>query len=232
MSNQTITIVEDDVVMAEVISLYLQKEGYSVTVFNSAEKAWLHITNNLPNLLLLDVNLPGETGFQLAEKYRSISSDGIIIFLTGNAEVKEKLTGFKIGGDDYITKPFVPEELMARVKVHLKREKKFKEKKDDEVFVIGDLLFNIKAKTVFKNNEELTLFVKEKKLLFFMAENYGRIFSAEELFDAVWSWDSEAELKTVAVHMSNIRKKIEDNPKDPKVLHTVRGFGYKLFFEN
>lgn len=230
MSNQTIVIVEDDLVLAEVVSLYLQKEGYSVLVFNNAEDAWLHIQHQFPGLLLLDVTLPGETGFQLAEKFRKVCKEGIVIFLTGNTTIEEKLTGFRLGGDDYITKPFIPEELIARVKAQFRRKQE-KEMEKQEL-QIGDLCLNFLAKTVHKKEQELELFVKEKKLLFFLAENYGRIFSSEELFAALWNWDSEAELKTVAVHISNIRKKIEDDPKQPKFLHTVRGFGYKLYYNS
>lgn len=230
MSNPSIVIVEDDTIMAEVLSLYLQKEGYDVTTFESVEKAWLHIERHFPQLLILDVNLPGQTGFQLATKIRNITPNGSIIFLTGNASLEEKLMGFQVGGDDYITKPFIMEELLARVNAHLRKEKVSQATRNSEKIKIGDLILDLRTKNVYKNGKELYLFVKEKKLLYFLANNYDQVFSADELFDTLWGLDSDAELKTVAVHISNLRKKIEENPKQPRYLHTVRGFGYKFVY--
>lgn len=230
MINPSIVIVEDETVMAEVVSLYLQKEGYEVTTFHNAEEAWLDIEFHSPDLVLLDVNLPGQTGFELAKQIRSLSNDISIVFLTGNASLEEKLMGFQLGGNDYITKPFMIEELIARVKVQLRRDKVKQENQNKEEIIIGDLLLDLKDKNVYKNGEELFLFVKEKKLLYYLANHYNRVFSAEELFDSLWGLDSDAELKTVAVHISNLRRKIEDNPKQPQYLHTVRGFGYKLYY--
>lgn len=231
MFQASIVIVEDDIMMAEVLSLYLRKEGYDVKTFESAEEAWLQIRKHFPNLLLLDVNLPGETGFELAKKYREISQDGVLIFLTGNSTIEEKLMGFQVGGDDYITKPFDIDELLARVKVHLKKEQAIQEVKPKDIMSIGELQLDLRKKEVTKNQKEIPLFVKEKKLLFFLASNYDQVFSAEDIFELVWGLDSEAELKTVAVHISNLRKKIETDPKRPEFLHTVRGFGYKFFYK-
>ncbi|WP_042349190.1 response regulator transcription factor [Bacillus massiliigorillae] len=231
MFQASIVIVEDDVMMSEVLSLYLKKEGYDVKTFESAEKAWVHIQKHFPTLLLLDVNLPGQTGFELAKKYREVYLDGVLIFLSGNSAIEEKLTGFLVGGDDYITKPFDIEELLARIKVHLRKEQALQEAKPKDLMNIGSLQLDLRTKTVFKNQQEVLLFVKEKKLLFFLAKNYDQVFSADDLFEMIWGLDSEAELKTVAVHISNLRKKIELDPKRPEYLHTVRGFGYKFFYQ-
>ena len=229
--NQTIFIVEDDEVLGNVVSLYLQQNGYDVTVFTNVEMAWKKINTQLPSLLLLDINLPGESGFELAKKYREKTDEGIIIFLTGNSQLEEKLTAFQLGADDYLTKPFLMEELVARVKAHLRKVPLRKEEKAKENVVIGDIRLDFVTKNVYKKDVEIPLFVKEKKLLFFLAENYNRVFSAERLFEILWGMDCDADLKTVAVHISNLRKKIEDDSKHPQYLHTVRGFGYKLYFE-
>ncbi len=229
--NQTIFIVEDDEVLGNVVSLYLQKSGYDVTVFTSVEMAWKKINIQIPSLLLLDINLPGESGFDLAKKYRKKTEEGIIIFLTGNSQLEEKLMAFQLGADDYLTKPFLMEELVARVKAHLRKVPLRKEAEAQENVIIGDIRLDFVTKNVYKKDVEIPLFVKEKKLLFFLAENYNRVFSAEQLFEILWGMDSDADLKTVAVHISNLRKKIEDDSKHPQYLHTVRGFGYKLYFE-
>ncbi|MEH6941409.1 response regulator transcription factor [Bacillus sp. JJ722] len=231
MFQASIVIVEDDVIMSEVLSFYLRKEGYDVKTFETAEEAWLQIRKKFPNLILLDVNLPGQTGFELAKKYREINQDGVLIFLTGNSAIEEKLMGFQVGGDDYITKPFDVEELLARVKVHLKKEQALQEVKPKDYMNIGELRLDLRNKEVSKNQKEVPLFVKEKKLLFFLASNYDQVFSAEDLFELVWGLDSDAELKTVAVHISNLRKKLETDPKRSEYLHTVRGFGYKFFYK-
>ncbi|MGM9929787.1 MAG: response regulator transcription factor [Bacillus sp. (in: firmicutes)] len=231
MSSQSIVIVEDELIMRDVIRLYLQKEGYDVSAFGNAEEAWEQISNRIPSLILLDVNLPGETGFQLAKKIREKSRGSSIIFLTGYSGLREKLIGFEIGADDYITKPFVMAELLARVKAHLRKDKSLQEIHDHEVLVFGNLKLDLTTKAVYKHNVEVDLFVKEKKLLFYLAVNRNRVYSAERLFEHIWGIDSEAELKTVAVHISNIRKKIEDDSKKPEYLHTVRGFGYKFSYQ-
>ena len=227
MYKQTIAIVEDEVLIAEIVRNYLKKEGYEVVIFNSAEEAWEKLRYIQPSLLLCDVNLPGETGFQFAEQYRKLYPDSIIIFLTGNCTIEEKLTGFRAGADDYITKPFIVEELLARVKAHLRKSKLLTE----EQLIIGDLKIDIQNKLVYRKDEPVELFVKEKKLLFFLASNYGRVYSPDSLLENVWGFDSESDLKTIIVHISNLRKKLEDNPKNPKYIKTIRGFGYKLYYE-
>lgn len=231
MYKQTIAIIEDDVLIAKIVSTYLQKEGYEVTVFHSAEDAWKKLRNNQQSLLLCDVNLPGETGIQLAEKYRKQYPDALIVFLTGNSTLKEKLTGFQVGADDYITKPFIVEELLARVKAHMRKDRSRNLSANEEQFMIGDLKIDFKKKAVFKKGEQIELFTKEKKLLFFLASNYGRVYNADNLLESIWGFDTESDLKTIVVHISNLRKKLEDDPKNPKYLKTVRGFGYKLFYE-
>lgn len=230
MYNLSILMVEDDEVMAEVICLYLQQEGYEVSVCKSAEQAWELIEHNPPSLLLCDVNLPGETGFELVKKYREQYPAGIIIFLTGNSNLSEKLKGFQVGADDYITKPFMIDELLARIKAQLRKERPQQLEKEEKL-KIGNLIIDLKTKAVYKNGKKIELFTKEKKLLFFLASNYGRVYSAESLLELVWGYETESDLKTIVVHISNLRKKIEDDPKNPKYLQTIRGFGYKLFYE-
>ena len=227
MYKQTIAIVEDDALIAKIISNYLLKEGYDVIIFHSAEEAWDKLRYNQPSLLLCDVNLPGETGFQLVERYRKLYPESAIIFLTGNSTMDEKLTGFQAGADDYITKPFVVEELLARVKAQLRKSRLPNEKQ----LIVGDLKIDMLNKIVYRKGEAVELFAKEKKLLFFLASNYGRVYSAESLLEHVWGYDSDSDLKTIIVHVSNLRKKLEDNPKVPKYIKTVRGFGYKLYYE-
>ena len=231
MYKQTIAIIEDDVLIAKIVCTYLQKEGYEVNVFHSAEDAWEKLQYKQQSLLLCDVNLPGETGFQFAEKYRKQYPDALIIFLTGNSRLEEKLTGFQVGADDYITKPFIVEELLARVKAQMRKDRSKHLTANEDQFIIGDLKIDFKRKAVFKKGELIELFAKEKKLLFFLAANYDRVYNADSLLEHIWGFDTESDLKTIVVHISNLRKKLEDDPKTPKYLKTVRGFGYKLFYD-
>lgn len=231
MYKQTITIIEDDALIAKIVSAYLQKEGYEVDIFHSAEDAWEKLRYKQQSLLLCDVNLPGETGFQFAEKYRKQYPEALIIFLTGNSTLEEKLTGFQLGADDYITKPFIVEELIARVKAQLRKDRTKHLTASEDEFIIGDLKINFKEKAVYKKGVKVELFTKEKKLLFFLAANYGRVYNADSLLELIWGFDTESDLKTIVVHISNLRKKLEDDPKTPKYLKTVRGFGYKLFYD-
>ena len=231
MYKQTIAIIEDDALIAKIVCTYLQKEGYEVNIFHTAEAAWEILRYKQQSLVLCDVNLPGETGFQFAEKYRKLYPDALIIFLTGNSTLQEKLTGFQVGADDYITKPFIVEELLARVKAQLRKDRTNHLAANADQFIIGDLKIDFKRKVVFKKGELIDLFTKEKKLLFFLAANYGRVYNADSLLENIWGFDTESDLKTIVVHISNLRKKLEDDPKAPKYLKTVRGFGYKLFYD-
>ncbi|MFO1442341.1 response regulator transcription factor [Bacillus sp. Bva_UNVM-123] len=223
MHSIKIVIVEDDAAISEILSLYLKQEGYTVNLASNVATGLRLIEEIIPDILLLDINLPDGNGFKLAQKYRDISN-GILIFITGEKTTSTIIQGFDIGCDDYITKPFDPPEVIARIKANTRRSGLI----TSDILKIGNLSINFTDKSVYKNGKTVELFIKEKQLLFLLVRNPNQVFSAEQLYDIIWGIDAEADLKTVQVYLSTLRKKIEDNPKNPEYIKTVRGFGYKL----
>ena len=219
-----ILVVDDEAAIVEILSLYLKREGYNVYSSLNATKGLRLMEEVIPDVVLLDINLPDENGFDLARRFRELSSDGILIFVTGERTKSTIMEGFEIGCDDYITKPFDPPEVIARIKANIRRSNIGTKNKLE----LGDLTIDFSEKTVFKKGVKVDLFIKEKQLLFYLAQHPNQILSAEQLYDVIWGIDSDAELKTVQVYLSTLRKKIEDNPKDPQYIKTVRGFGYKF----
>ncbi|OZU89395.1 DNA-binding response regulator [Virgibacillus indicus] len=218
-----ILIVEDDFSIVEILRLYLEKEGYIVHYSLNAADGLHIIEKELPDIVLLDLNLPDQSGFNFAKEYRKLS-DGILIIITGERTKDTIMKGFEIGCDDYITKPFDPPEVIARIKANLRRISR----NYSDTIIAGNLSINFSDKSVSKNGEPINLFTKEKMLLFHLVQQPNQVFSVEQLFDLIWGFDSSANLKTVHVHLSTLRKKIEDDPKKPRYIITVRGFGYKF----
>jgi DNA-binding response OmpR family regulator len=219
----TILIVEDDDSIIEILRLYLEREEFLVYSAATAADGLQLMEENIPNIVLLDLNLPDQNGFEIARRYRSLS-EGILIFITGEKTKNTIIQGFEIGCDDYITKPFDPPEVIARIKANLRR---IGVNSSNEL-TVGNLTINFSDKTVKKKGEMIELFAKERMLLFHLVQHPNQVFSAEQLYDLIWGIDSEAELKTVQVHLSTLRKKIEMDPKNPRFIQTVRGFGYKF----
>lgn len=227
MNTIKILIVEDEQPLIDILRLYLEKEGFTVISSSSASEGMRLIDKTAPDILLLDIHLPDQNGFDVARKFRE-KSDGVLIFITGEKSKRTVLEGFEIGCDDFIIKPFDPVELIARIKANIRRTGLA----TSDILKLGNLTINLINKTVHKNNEKVDLFAKEKMLLFYLAQNPNQVFSAEQLYDRIWEMDSNADLKTVQVNLSTLRKKIEDNPKKPKYIQTERGFGYKLSIRN
>ncbi len=223
MQTINILIVEDEGIIIDILRLYLEKEGYTVYSSLNAADGLRFIEEDAPDIFLLDINLPDLNGFDLARRYREVS-DGILIFITGERTRSTIIEGFEIGCDDYITKPFDPPEVLARIKAIMRRSGTLA---SNEVH-LGDLTINFSDKSIYKKGKEVDLFTKERMLLFYLVEHPNQVFSAEQLFDLIWGIDSDANLKTVSVHLSTLRSKIEDDPKKPKYIRTVRGFGYKF----
>ncbi|MCQ6277637.1 response regulator transcription factor [Bacillus sp. EB600] len=223
MRTINILIVEDESIITDISRLYLEKEGYTVYSSLNAADGLRFIEEDAPDIVLLDINLPDLNGFDLARRYREVS-DGILIFITGERTRSTIIEGFEIGCDDYITKPFDPPEVLARIKAIMRRSDTLA---SNEVH-LGDLTINFSDKSIYKKGKEVDLFTKERMLLFYLVEHPNQVFSAEQLFDLIWGIDSDANLKTVSVHLSTLRSKIEDDPKNPKYIRTVRGFGYKF----
>ena len=226
MISNTIMVVEDDVDISEVLSIYLNNEGYHVLQANSLYEARDLLKEHQPIAYILDVNLPDGTGFELAEEIHTTEKP-IVIFLTVHDTIDMKLKGFELGADDYLTKPFIPKELIARLQANLKR---FQTNQDhpSNILTFENLVIHLDEKNVYKNGELINLYTKEKQLLFYLVENSNRVVSFEKLLDHVWGYDGIVDQKTLQVHISTLRRKIEDVPNKPKWIQTVRGFGYKF----
>lgn len=218
-----IVIVEDEEPILEIVRLYLEKEGFEVHGSLTAIEGLRMIEIVEPDAVLLDVNLPDQSGFEIARKFRE-QSEGVLIFITGEKAKDRIMHGFEVGCDDYVVKPFDPAELVARVKANVRRILK----KNEDIYQIGDLTINFKDVSVLKKGKTVELSTKERMLLFYLIQHPNQVISTEQLFDAVWGIDADSDLKTVSVHMSTLRKKIEDNPSKPQHIVTVRGFGYKF----
>lgn len=226
---RTVVIAEDEVDIQNLLKLYLEKE-YHVISFANGEEALAGIIEVMPDLVILDILLPGMNGFKICERLREKQIHIPVIFLSAKREQSEKIRGLEIGADDYITKPFDPGELMARVKAHLRRstQKTASEEVNTNMITWGELHIDIEQYVVTVGDKPIHLSTKEIQLLILLASNPRRVFSTEQLYDLIWGEDQFGDLKTVSVHISTLRKKIEKNPSKPEYIITVRGFGYKF----
>ncbi|MFJ7735597.1 response regulator transcription factor [Lysinibacillus sp. NPDC097287] len=227
MANEKILIVEDDIDIMEVLSFSITNAGFAVIQAATISEGWNNVQKHQPDLVLLDVNLPDGNGFELAKKIRTIS-DAIIIFVTVKSLIDHKLAGFDVGADDYITKPFIPKELIARIQAHMKRRTP---PQKENILHIDNLTIDFDQKNIYKDGELLNLFTKEKQLLFYLVEHANSVLSIEQLINHVWGYDGVVDSKTLSVHISTLRRKIEDTPAKPMRIQTIRGFGYKFVYE-
>lgn len=226
---RTVVIAEDEVDIQNLLKLYLEQE-YRVISFANGEEALTGIIDVMPDLVILDILLPGMNGFKVCERLREKQINIPVIFLSAKREQSEKIRGLEIGADDYITKPFDPGELMARVKAHLRRsiQQNASEEENTQMITWGELHIDTEQYVVTVGGKPIHLSTKEIQLLILLASNPRRVFSTEQLYDLIWGEDQFGDLKTVSVHISTLRKKIEKNPSKPEYIITVRGFGYKF----
>jgi phosphate regulon transcriptional regulator PhoB len=226
MNTKKILIVDDEPDLVELVSYNLKKEGFKVSTAPDGEDALEKVRKSAFDLVILDLMLPGIQGVELCRMLRSNpKTEAIpIIMLTARGEVSDKIRGLETGADDYMTKPFSPKELLARVKAIFRRTGDGPVK--DKGIHIGNLHINTETYTVTKGETPLRLSATEFKLLLFLAERKGRVFSREQLLDAVWKDESFVEPRTVDVHIRRLRTQIEDDPSDPAYIKTRRGVGY------
>ncbi|TFH61929.1 response regulator transcription factor [Peribacillus frigoritolerans] len=224
-----ILIVDDEMTLVKMVKVLLKKEGFTnVDASYVGRDALYLIEQNEYDLILLDVMLPDMEGFDICSIIRR-RSDVPIFFLTARGSDFDKVSGFAYGADDYITKPFNPLELVARIKAQLKRNKKnLSLIQVNDRFDNGVLFINYKEAVVKVNGKEVNLSAQLYQLLTFFAKSPNQIFSKQQLYDRVWGADSYGDENTVIVHMRKLREKIEQNPSNPKLLITVRGIGYKF----
>jgi DNA-binding response OmpR family regulator len=228
LKGQVILVVDDDKAIADSISIYLKNEGYDVLLAYNGAKALNILDNNTVHLILLDIMMPQMDGITATLEIRKNKNIPIIL-LTAKSEETDKILGLTVGADDYITKPFSPLELIARVKSALRRYTHFGAIQErDDVIRIDGLEFDTIKKQVKVDGAEIKLTPIEYKILQFLCQNPNRIFSAEEIYQKVWNEDVFVNDNTIAVHIRRIREKIEIDPKKPKYLKVVWGIGYKI----
>ncbi|MDO5150545.1 MAG: VanR-ABDEGLN family response regulator transcription factor [Oscillospiraceae bacterium] len=230
--SERILIVDDEKEIVDLIEVYLKNDGYSVNKFYNGVEALTFAQSNEVDLAILDVMLPDIDGFHICQKIRE-SYTYPIIMLTAKDEETDKITGLTLGADDYITKPFKPLELLARVKSQLRRYKKYNspqsEEKEKNIIEHSGLVMNIKTHQCTLNEKAVVLTPTEFSILRILLENKGDVVSAEELFHSIWKDEYYSKANnTITVHIRHLREKLNDTLDDPKFIKTIWGVGYKI----
>ena len=229
---RSVLVVEDDKNIADLLRMYLEKEGFNVRIAADGGAAVQEFEKAAPDLILLDVMLPVLDGWGVLSRVRETSKVPVIM-LTAKGETFDKINGLNMGADDYVTKPFTPLELLARVNSHLRRYSKYltavsgEEQEKSHVYTIGGLELNEETVEVTVDGEAVKLTPMEFKIVQLLIKNPGRVFSADEIYERIWN-EKAVNTDTIMVHVRNIREKIEIDPRNPKYLKVVWGVGYKI----
>lgn len=222
-----ILVVEDEPSIATLITYNLKQAGYTTDVANNGRKALQMVENQHYDFIVLDLMLPEIDGYEVCQTIRQNNNDVPILMLTAKTEEDDKVLGLKMGADDYLTKPFSPKELVARIEAIMRRMKKA-EKKQHEPIVIGDLKIDVSNFQVFVKDEKIELTKKEFEVLVYLVQRRETIVSRDELLHSVWGYDYVGDTRTVDMQVSRLRDKIEEDSKNPKYIKTVWGLGYKV----
>lgn len=225
-----ILIIEDDLSIAELENDYLTMSGFECDITTDGNSGLEKARSGDYALIIVDIMLPGRDGFSICKEIRA-ESDVPIIFLSAKSDEIDKVRGLGLGADDYMTKPFSPSELVARVKSHIARYEKLTaaaNKAKPDVLTIGGLKIDKNAHRVYVDDNEVAMPVKEYELLLFLAENPNIVFNKERLFDRIWGMDAMGDVSTVTVHIQRIRDKIDKNRSGNKFIETVWGAGYRF----
>jgi DNA-binding response OmpR family regulator len=221
----TVLIVDDEPIVREVVVGYLQREGYRTLEAADGDRARELVERESPSLVVLDIMLPGIDGLELCRWIRG-RSDLPVILLTARGDETDRIVGLEIGADDYITKPFSPRELTARVRTVLRRSKA--EASVEERLAFDGLELDARTRDVLRDDRLLNLTAKEFDLLWFLARHPRQVFSRDQLMDRVWGYEAALDTGTVTVHVRRLREKIEDDPSRPTRLQTIWGVGYRF----
>ncbi|WP_338707373.1 response regulator transcription factor [Paenibacillus amylolyticus] len=224
MDTHKIMIVDDDPHICEIVQVYCDREGFVSTCSHSGSEAMELLASFEPDLIILDILLANENGIDWCRNARNLTS-APIVFLSSQEEDEIKISALSYGGDDYVTKPFSPGVLMAKIKAHLRRVSTGRR---EQLLELPGLTLDFYTQSVNMGSTSISLSKKEFSLLSYMAQNVNRVVSVDTLFQIIWGMESLEDTRTVAVHISNLRKKIESDPADPERIITVRGSGYML----
>jgi len=224
-----ILIVEDEEAIAELEKDYLELNDFEVTIENSGDTGLATALSENFDLIILDLMLPGIDGFEICRRIREDKNVPILMVSAKKDDI-DKIRGLGLGADDYLTKPFSPSELVARVKAHMARYERLvgSHTKENDVIEIRGIRIDKTARRVFINGEEKTFTTKEFDLLTFLAENPNHVFTKEEIFREIWDMDSIGDIATVTVHIKKIREKIETDTSKPQYIETIWGVGYRF----
>lgn len=223
----TILIVDDEEPIQELLRFNLENEGYSVLTAFDGPSALKMIEEKRPDLVVLDVMLPGMDGLEVCNQLRQNSKfrDLPVIMLTAKGEEIDKVLGLELGADDYLTKPFSPRELLARIRARLRR---VKPQTLENELIRGDLRIDLNRFQVSVRGEEVELTPKEFELLRVLAAHPGKVYSRDELLERIWGYEYAGDTRTVDVHVRHLRQKVEKDPSNPEYIETLRGIGYRL----
>ncbi|HEX7434318.1 MAG TPA: response regulator transcription factor [Anaerolineaceae bacterium] len=222
-----IAVVEDEPDICEVVSLYLKRADYQVASFADGLSALEAFNRQMPDLVILDVMLPGLDGFKLTRSLRD-HSDVPIILLTSRREESDRIAGLELGADDYVVKPFSPQELVSRVRAILRRARPEPADLAESILVFSDLSINPQTRLITLGQREVALTAKEFDLLFYLARHPRQVFTRDQLLESIWGLSDFIDPGTVTVHIRRLREKIEKDPTSPARVVTVWGVGYKF----
>lgn len=224
-----VLIIEDEVSIAELQRDYLEISGYDVVIEKTGDKGLGRALKEDFDLIILDLMLPNIDGFEICRKVRDIKNTPILM-VSARKEDIDKIRGLGLGADDYITKPFSPSELVARVAAHISRYERLvgSNERKSKTITVRNLIIDKDSRRVWVEGEEIAFTAKEFDLLLFMAENPNRVFSRDELFDNIWRMDALGDVSTVTVHIKKIREKVELDSSKPQYIETIWGIGYRF----
>ncbi|KUO60720.1 MAG: two-component system response regulator [Gracilibacter sp. BRH_c7a] len=224
---ESILIVDDEVAIRELLKYNLEKEGYKTTSAADGEQALNFMNKNKYDLVILDLMLPGINGLEVCRKMRQDPSLARIpiIMLTAKGEEIDKVVGLELGADDYVTKPFGVRELIARIKVRLRRTSL---DQDENIIVKGDLVIDLNSFSIRVRDEEVDFTPKEFELLRLLATHPGKVYNRDDLLEKIWGYEYPGDTRTVDVHVRHLRQKIEKDPSNPEYIETLRGIGYRF----
>ncbi|OFO39764.1 response regulator transcription factor [Staphylococcus sp. HMSC070D05] len=230
--SQKVLVVDDEQSIVTLLKYNLETAGYIVDVAYDGEEALKKVKEAKPELIVLDVMLPKKDGIEVCKTIRSDKNLVPILMLTAKDDEFDRVLGLELGADDYMTKPFSPREVVARVKAILRRSQianeVVKDDVDDEDIVIDNIRIRPEFFEVYRDDTLLELTPKEFELLLYLIERQGRVITREHMLNSVWNYEFAGDSRIVDVHISHLRDKLEENPKQPKLIKTVRGLGYKL----
>ncbi len=229
MNKSRILIVDDEIDHLDDLGEFLTENGFEVNTATNGEEAIAVAKEQDPDLVVLDVRMPGMSGFEVCRRLRQTNSSLPIIFLSALRQEMDKVRGLNLGGDDYIAKPYSLMELLARINSLLRRTKDLK---SEVYWQFGEVKVNLEGREVIRSGQTISFAPKEFDLLCYLVEHQGKVLSRDDLLEAVWKHERNLSTRTVDIHILNLRKKLESDPSNPQYFLTVHGVGYKFISDN